>query len=79
IAWFASGSFPMSILAGIPAVIIVSTMGPIGDITESRLKRIAGVKDSSSLLPGHGGLFDRFDSLILSAPFIYFLYRLFLL
>ncbi|MDX1592306.1 MAG: phosphatidate cytidylyltransferase, partial [Balneolaceae bacterium] len=69
IAWFASGSFPMSILAGIPAVIIVSTMGPIGDITESRLKRIAGVKDSSSLLPGHGGLFDRFDSLILSAPF----------
>jgi phosphatidate cytidylyltransferase len=79
IAWFAAGSFPMPFITAVPAVIIVSTLGPIGDITESRLKRIAGVKDSSSLLPGHGGLFDRFDSLILSAPFIYFLYRLLLL
>lgn len=79
ITWFASGSFPVSFTAAVPAVIIVSTMGPLGDVIASRLKRIADVKDSSSLLPGHGGLFDRFDSLIMSAPFVYFLYTIFML
>jgi len=78
IAWFASGSLPVPVITAVPAIIIVSTMGPLGDITASRLKRVADVKDSSSLLPGHGGLFDRFDSMILSAPFIYFLYVIFL-
>ncbi|WP_158278568.1 phosphatidate cytidylyltransferase [Rhodohalobacter mucosus] len=78
ITWFISDTFPVAAVAAIPAIIIVSTMGPLGDVTASRLKRIADVKDSSSLLPGHGGLFDRFDSLILSAPFVYFLYRMFM-
>ncbi|MCH8548077.1 MAG: phosphatidate cytidylyltransferase [Balneolaceae bacterium] len=73
IAWFA-GDLPLTIWAMIPAVAIVSILGPIGDITASRLKRLAEVKDSSNLLPGHGGFFDRFDSLILTAPFIFFLY-----
>ncbi|HUN65697.1 MAG TPA: phosphatidate cytidylyltransferase [Bacteroidota bacterium] len=50
---------------------IVGTIGQLGDLAESLLKRDAGVKDSSSLIPGHGGAFDRFDSLLLVAPCVY--------
>lgn len=52
----------------IPLAIIASVFGPIGDLLESKLKRFAGKKDSSNLLPGHGGFFDRFDSVILVSP-----------
>lgn len=79
IAWVIADTFPASItlMQLITAAIIVSITGPMGDLLESRLKRIAGVKDSSALLPGHGGLFDRFDALILTAPFLYFYFSFF--
>jgi phosphatidate cytidylyltransferase len=50
---------------------VVGTIGQLGDLVESLLKRDAGVKDSSTLIPGHGGAFDRFDSILLVAPCVY--------
>ena len=56
--------------------LIVGIFGTIGDLIESKFKRIAGVKDSGTIMPGHGGVLDRLDSIIFVAPIIYLFYQI---
>ena len=55
--------------------IMVGVFGQLGDLVESRYKRDTGVKDTSTILPGHGGFLDRFDSIIFISPFLFLLFR----
>lgn len=65
-----------SILIWTIIALIVSVFGTIGDLIESKFKRIAGIKDSGSIMPGHGGILDRLDSVIFVAPIIFLFYQI---
>ncbi|WP_338407671.1 phosphatidate cytidylyltransferase [uncultured Flavobacterium sp.] len=65
-----------SILIWISIAFIVGIFGTIGDLIESKFKRIAGVKDSGKIMPGHGGILDRLDSIIFVAPIVFLFYQI---
>ena len=76
VGWILQQTFLRATFQGLEALIyafIISFTAQMSDLMESFIKRSFGVKNSSEILPGHGGVFDRFDSFIFSAPFFYYL------
>jgi phosphatidate cytidylyltransferase len=68
----------MTPLAGTVLGVVAGVAAQLGDLVESLIKRDVGIKDTAPLLPGHGGILDRFDSLLFTAPVLYYYFRLFI-
>jgi len=62
----------LPLMEGAAIGVLLGAVGQIGDLSESFLKRSAGAKDASRLIPGHGGLLDRLDSLLFNVPALYY-------
>jgi phosphatidate cytidylyltransferase len=75
VLWCSYALAHLPIWKWIVIAVLTSVVAQAGDLLESLYKRAYAVKDSGGLIPGHGGVFDRFDSLILAAPFFYLLLR----
>ncbi len=73
---FPSLDIPITLLPAMLVALVLAVVGQSGDLAESLFKRAAGVKDSSALIPGHGGILDRFDSLYFVIPTAAICYRL---
>lgn len=71
--------FHITLLHGILLGLMAGCLAPIGDLVESSLKRFTGVKDSGRIFPGHGGVLDRFDSILFVVPAVYFYLKFFIL
>lgn len=71
--------FKLPLSHSISMGILVGIVAPVGDLAESAIKRFAGVKDSGNILPGHGGILDRFDSILFAVPVVYYYIHAFVL
>ena len=76
-AFLAGAIFPMNLEKGAVLGLVAGVITPLGDLCESMIKRSLNVKDTSNLLPGHGGILDRIDGVLFMLPAAYFMFQLF--